>query len=264
MQDPNEGISQEGKIVTGADRGRVSPVFEPILAATEDAVCQAAPDASCYLYGSVATGQAIPRESDIDFLTIGLPSPIADTIGEQLSLRFADLVRAVEIAPANDGDFTGIDDSAYGGRVFLRHYCVHLAGPDRHSHLGDFAADARAARGFDGDIASHLARWRNLLSDADDVAELGRRVARKTLLAVAGLVSLHDATWTTDRNTAAQRWAEIHPSLADDLAELIAWSDQSAVANGASLANALDGVVAEIVRSFADMIGLWSGAEAAD
>jgi hypothetical protein len=42
---------------------------------------------------------------------------------------------------------------------------------------------------------------------------LGRRVARKTLLAVAGLVSVHDTTWTTDREGATQRWSVIDPPL---------------------------------------------------
>ncbi|MCM0638919.1 hypothetical protein [Cellulomonas wangsupingiae] len=42
------------------------------------------------------------------------------------------------------------------------------------------------------------------------------RVARKTLLAVAGLVSVHDHTWTTDRSRAVRRWCEIEPALDTD------------------------------------------------
>jgi hypothetical protein len=56
---------------------------------------------------------------------------------------------------AQRSNFSHESDEAYGGRVFLRHYCVHLVGPDLHSALPDFTADVRAARGFNGDIAQN-------------------------------------------------------------------------------------------------------------
>lgn len=46
-----------------------------------------------------------------------------------------------------------------------------------------------------------------------------RRAARKTLLAVAGLVSVHHA-WTTDRSRAVRRWSELEPGLATQLGRL--------------------------------------------
>jgi hypothetical protein len=38
----------------------------------------------------------------------------------------------------------------------------------------------------------HAARWRHALAAGDEPRRLGRQLARKTLLAVAGLVSIHD------------------------------------------------------------------------
>jgi anti-sigma regulatory factor (Ser/Thr protein kinase) len=99
--------------------------------------------------------------------------------------------------------------------VFLRHYCVLLAGSDAHRPKHDFAGDRRAARGFNGDIAQHVQRWRNALEADDDAGLLAQRMARKSLLAVAGLVSVHDHTWTTDRETSAHRWSEIEPAQHD-------------------------------------------------
>lgn len=49
--------------------------------------------------------------------------------------------------------------------------------------------------------------------------QLGVRIARKTLLAVAGLVSIHDRTWTTGRSRAVQRWSELKPDLAVQLGQ---------------------------------------------
>jgi hypothetical protein len=197
------------------------------------------------------------RESDVDLLTIGLPSARANEMADALSRRFSVVCRAVEVAAARLADFTGGSDAAYGGRVFLRHYCVHIAGPDHHSALPEFAADARAARGFNGDIAEHSRRWRLELEKGGNPVDLSRRLARKCLLAVAGPVSVHDDTWTTDRTTAAARWAEIEPAVAQDLQMLLAWSAGDSSADRESVAAALDGVVERVVNAFRTSIGLW-------
>jgi hypothetical protein len=238
----------------------VSSRFESAITAAISAVRDADRDASLYLYGSVATGLASPPESDIDLLTIGLAPAAGADIALALSLRFSELCRGVEVAAAQPTDFVGDTDAAYGGRVFLRHYCVHLAGSDRYSALPEFAADVRAARGFNGDITEHATRWRAELANDYDPVGLRRRLARKSLLAVAGLVSMHDGTWTTDRATAATRWGEIEPTLANDLEMLVAWSHQGESADSTSVEAALDGVVAHIAASFESTIGLWQPA----
>lgn len=84
----------------------------------------------------------------------------------------------------------------------------------------------------------------------------GRRIARKTLHAVAGLVSVHDAIWTTDRERAARRWSDVHPTLRAGLEELLAWIAGEA-AGRQDVDRSLDGVVASIVEQFAADIGLW-------
>jgi len=258
MHDPLEGVTSQGTIATGASPDRIPVLFEPVLDAAEIAVRAADSDSSLYVYGSVATGTAQPGESDVDLLTIGLASTSAAELGLALSQQFSDLCRAVEVAAAQPSDFSGEGDEAYGGRVFLRHYCVHLVGPRLHSELPDFAADVLAARGFNGDIAEHAQRWRVDLDDGGDPVQLSRRLARKSLLAVAGLVSVHDNTWTTDRTTAVARWAEIEPTLADDLTTLLTWSSGDGIPDRKSVEAALDCVVKRIVASFETSIGLWN------
>jgi hypothetical protein len=125
-----------------------------------------------------------------------------------------------------------------------------------------FKADVRAARGFNGDIGRHLIRWRQRDGAVGlSAAALGRVVARKTLLAVSGLVSVHDMTWTTDRESAARRWSVIDPSLAGPLADLVAWSGGHVQPTADQVHDVLTrgGVVDRVVRAFEDSIGLWSG-----
>lgn len=256
MRDPLEGVSTSGTITTGADINRVSAPFRPVLDAAITAVSRRDEMAALYVYGSVATGEAVAGRSDVDLLTVDLDAVYARSIAAELSSRFVDVCRAVEVAAASAADLTGDHDDAYGGRVFLRHYCVLLSGPDHDRSTHDFPADARAARGFNGDIADLERGWGEVIDTAEPSA-LGRRIARKSLLAVAGLVSVADGIWTTDRDTAASRWADLEPDLADGLALLRAWSNGTVQPGRDDVQNALAGIVARIVEQFADRIGLW-------
>lgn len=256
--DPCECVSAQGLIVTGASRARIVAQFQPAIAQAIDRVSAAGKDHSLYVYGSVATGTARVGSSDLDLFTVGLSPTAAQQIGQALSAEYAQLCRGVEIGAAQPADYEGPGDEAYGNRVFLRHYCVHLAGPELGHDLPDYPADAAAARGFNGDIGLCADRWRSAAQRDPDPALLGRRVARKTLLAVAGLVSVVDTTWTTDRVAAARRWAVHRPELAASLHTLLTWSDATAPGPARSEVQiALDGVVAAVVRDFGQAIGLW-------
>ena len=282
MRDPDECVSPVGTIVTGAARERVPPVFEPVLAAAAaeigeldlphgsvESTASESDSWSLYLYGSVATGRARAGSSDVDLLAVGVASGDADSIAGRLTTRFAGLCRSVDLAVVRPADLIGVGDEAYGNRVFLRHYCVHLAGADPVDATAEFAADARAARGFNGDIALHADRWRSSLASGaigkdlgrDSVREIGRDIgrmmARKSLLAVAGLVSIHDHIWTTDRVAAAQRWSRIDPSLEEGLATLVGWLDGDITATREAVEDALDGPIVDIVAAFERTIGLW-------
>lgn len=262
MRDPREGLAPDGTITTGAHRSRIPARFAAVLDRAVAAVHANAPHASIHVYGSVATGEAIVPTSDVDLLTIGLAPDETLGIGGQLSAEFALLCRGVEIAPARPTDLRGPSDEAYGFRLFLRHYCVHLAGPNLDRSTGPFPGDERAARGLNGDIALHRRRWSAALeslgsAEPGEIAHLGRRVARKTLLAVAGLVSVHDRIWTTDRSTAADRWGRRHPDLAGDLAELHEWAIEAGSADRLRLGRQLDSTVRRVTEQFADRIGLW-------
>lgn len=61
------------------------------------------------------------------------------------------------------------------------------------------------------------------------------------------MVSVHDATWTTDRATAAGRWAEIDSAAAPGLALLTGWADGPVDVTAAQVAATLDGTVGPIV-----------------
>jgi hypothetical protein len=257
VRESAEGVAADGSIVTGVDRRAVPAEYEPVLAAL-GAQLGAYPAVALYLYGSVATGRARRGFSDVDFLTVGLRADKAAQLGSELTVEFESLCRGVEIAAAQAGDLGGSSDEAYGMRVFVKHYCVHLGGPDLSAGLPAYPADARAARGFNGDIAVHLARWREAV-DHQEPARLGRQVARKTLLATAGLVSVLDRTWTTDRELAAQSYARRQPDRAVEMSLLWDWANDITQPDQGTVLRVLrtDGVVQHLVNEFADVIGVW-------
>lgn len=252
MHDPSEGVTPDGFICTGATRDALRPTWTPAL---EAAVAAVDGRASLYVYGSVATGRAQPPTSDVDLLAVGLPVDEASPLAADLSARFRDLCRGVSIAATSRTDLGADSDEGYGLRVFLRHYCVHLAGDDPADGLPAYPADQRAARGFNGDIGQHLQRWQYEADERTDLSRLATRIARKTLFAVAGLVSMRDATWSTDRRGCANRWDELEPDR--PVARLVTWLD-APPNDRAELHRVLEGPVTQVVQSFRTDIGLWT------
>ncbi len=264
MFDPDEGVAPDGTIRTGADRRRVPAAFEPLLAAYVAGATRDSSDVSTYLYGSVATGRAQVGISDVDLFTVGLAPELAHDLSARLNTDFVGLSRGVTIGAAAPEAFVGEGDEEYGNRVFMRHYCLHLSGSDSTRGVRAFRADARAARGFNGDIGRCLHQWRAALtgSESDEAVvlkSLGRRVARKTLFAAASLVTSYDSTWTTDREIAAVRLAQLWPQQAENLTAMYRWSEGSVMPTHQQLASALEqgGTVDGVVRRFRDSIGLW-------
>ena len=78
------------------------------------------------------------------------------------------------------------------------------------------------------------------------------------LLALAGLVSIHNDTWTTDRARAVERWSEIEPARADRLMSLLGWVDDRPDVDAATVAATLDDTIEPIVQRFNDEIGPWT------
>lgn len=256
LHDPLEGVAPDGTIVTGAHQSRLVPEFCPIL---KEAMRRLPSEVSLYVYGSVANGTAKIGESDVDLVTVGLDSESSQDLGAELSDEFSSLCRGVEIGPGQSKSYEGSDDESYGNRIFLRHYCVHLAGPDIRSEFPDYPADKYAARGFNGDIKICFDRWRAELEGDGDRASLGRKIARKTLFAVTGLVSINDQTWTTDRITAARRWGQVTPELCEDLNMLVLWSENGTQnVSKYEIQKMLDGAISKVVTDFSSRIGLWN------
>jgi hypothetical protein len=116
-RDPDEGVDADGYLVTGASLDRVPPGYQPVIADCVAALTAYPELDGLYLYGSVATGQARPPDSDLDLLAL----------------------------------WTSTVDGC-----FLKHYCVPLAGRDRRPELPRCRPSRALAAGFAGDLPAVL------------------------------------------------------------------------------------------------------------
>ena len=89
---------------------------------------------------------------------------------------------------------------------------------------------------------------------SSDAVQIG---AELSLLAVAGLASVHDHTWTADRETSAARWSEIVPEHRAGLAQLMSWTLIPPDPPVDTVRDVLDGTVEAIVSAFSGLIGVW-------
>lgn len=230
-RDPVEGVDGDGVIVTGASVDRVPAVYLPVV---ED--CTAVLTEmfggwlhSLYLYGSVATGQARPPESDVDLIPVWVgsvaPEGVAD-VAAVLSRRHRGLVREVGLAPATLAEVRSDGRDGLGLRCFLRHYCVCLAGMDLRPSLPACRGSRAVAEGFNDDVPTLVRGWRSELEAArtpSEVAVVARAAARKLLLVAATLESAEHGGWTTDRQTGATMLAAHHPEWASTARLAVDW-----------------------------------------
>lgn len=234
-RDPAEGVDADGYIVTGADVAHIPPVYRPVLDDCVATMTAAFGDRldGLYLYGSIATGQARPPDSDVDLLALWGSTVDGDevaAVATALSTRHSGSVREVGLAQATPESVRLPADQA-----FLKHYCVPLSGRDVRPELPRFRPSRALADGFNDDLPAVVHRLRSTVDGAPDpTARLiaTRKAARRLLLAAATIESVSHATWSTDRGTGAALLARHHPQWTDVAGRALDWSAGRGNADG--------------------------------
>lgn len=235
-RDPGEGVDADGYLVTGAAVANVPPAYRPVLADCIATVTAAFADRldGLYLYGSVATGQATPPDSDVDLLALWTSTVDDDevaAVAAALSARHSAMVREVGLARATPDSIRLDADQA-----FVKHYCVPLSGRDIRPELPRFRASRALADGFNDDLPTVVHRMRSTVDSARTPQErlaATRKAARRLLLAVATIESVSHSTWSTDRGTGAALLARHHPEWTDVAGRALDWSAGRGSADGA-------------------------------
>ncbi|GAA2760761.1 nucleotidyltransferase domain-containing protein [Actinopolymorpha rutila] len=229
--DPAEGLDADGFITTGARIANVRAPYDAVLADVRTTIRAALGTElhGLYLYGSVATGQAVPPASDLDLAAVVIGPDALETcrlLGEELSARHRSVVREVGVSPVQLEKLLAEDDAGRAERCFLKHYCVGVAGIDLRPDLPRCRPDRAIAREFVGELAPKLRHFTERLEAAATPAEVEAvavLVARRLLMAAAVVYSIPDRTWTTARTDGAEMLGRHHPALAGHAARALAW-----------------------------------------
>ncbi|AXV08832.1 hypothetical protein DVS28_a4165 [Euzebya pacifica] len=200
MHDPEEGLDADGLVVTGARADRIPAAYRPLVEACVDRLMgdPSLRVSSLYLYGSVATGRAVPGRSDLDLIVVheGAPTPsLTDVVRPLADDR---LVREIGVSTMSREVVVADDERGRIERCFLTAYAVHLAGeavpPTR------CRGDRALVRGFAGDLLERLPRLAaGRLDGADPTV-----VARRLLMTTAMHLTVERGEWSTDRARAVE------------------------------------------------------------
>jgi predicted nucleotidyltransferase len=248
--DPLEGVDASGHITTGVDRTRIVAPFDGVLADCAETLRRVLGSGlhGLYVYGSVATGQATPRRSDLDLYAVVSDDAAASRctrLGTELSDRHRDIVRDVGIARISLEQLFSDGDTGQADRCFLKHYCVNIAGTDLRSELPACRPTPTIAREFIGDLAGTFEMFRHRLAGGADVAG---NVARKLLRSAAVHFSVEDGGWSTAGRVGADLIAMRNPRYAATAEAVLPWSQPSSEIPTATPAE---------VRAVLDGLGSW-------
>jgi hypothetical protein len=153
---------------------------------------------SLYLYGSVATGRAVPGRSDLDLIVVGEGASTPRVADVVRPLADDGLVREIGVSTMPREVVVADDERGRIERCFLTAYAVHLAGEEMPPTR--CPGDRVLARGFAGDLLERLPRLAaGRLEGADPTG-----LARRLLMTTAMHLTVVRGEWSTDRARAVE------------------------------------------------------------
>jgi predicted nucleotidyltransferase len=225
-RDPDEGVGADGYLTTGVALDRIPPAYVAVVADCVVEITRAlgATLHGLYLYGSVATGRARRPASDLDLLVVTLSAVDVTALEVDLSARHRDMVREVGVSRGTLAEVWADDAEGVGGRCFLKHYCLPLAGVDLRAQLPACRPSREVADGFNGDLSAACRAWRSTV----DTPGTAQNAARRLLRAAATLESVEHGGWSTDRVTGAELVTRHHPEWTVTVRRALSWIDRPA------------------------------------
>ena len=228
-----DGLDAEGYLETLCALEKIPLAFLPLVDASL-ALLQStfAPRLhSIYLYGSVATGLAQPRTSDLDLLVLFREtlSPLQQSelehVAKSLSASHPSIVREVGIGAASLREALA-PESLAGLGCFLKHLCICIAGEDIRPLLPKFRPTLEVARGFNGDYASVVQTMLSDLARTDQfepAQHLMRRICRKTVRTGFSLVMPSLGFWTTQLEPSSEYFCRTYPDKRASMTRILDW-----------------------------------------
>jgi uncharacterized protein len=213
------GVDKKGFIITKVGLRKIKPDFKKVQDTIKKEVINKFGDKihSLYLYGSVATGKAHIKTSDLDLLLILKQKPsskISNRIIEfenYLSSEYINLFRNIGISITNADK---VKKDTYGWGCFIKHLCICLYGENLGRNLPNFKPSKKVAKAFNGDIGKHIKTVLEKLKETTNPQEIYlicRGIMRKIVHTGFCLVMERERSWTTDLKKSYEIFSKYYP-----------------------------------------------------
>ncbi|MDP4007877.1 MAG: nucleotidyltransferase domain-containing protein [Candidatus Peregrinibacteria bacterium] len=219
------GVDKNGFIITEVGLNKVKPVFQKVLNKIKNEVIHEFGDKiySLYLYGSVATGKARIKSSDLDLLLILRRKPTPkikkdiEEFQDNLSAHHLSKFRGVGISLTHTNE---VKKDTYGWGCCIKHLCVCLYGENFGKNLPNFKPSKRVAKAFNGDIEKHIKAVLEELKSTHSpqkVSLICSSAMRKIVRTGFCLVMEQEQSWTTDLDKSYEIFSKYYPKQSTDM-----------------------------------------------
>jgi hypothetical protein len=219
------GVDQNGFIQT-----IVTPPFQEAFRPLLDHICQQLSTTnlpcvhSVYVYGSVATGQAVAGHSDLDLSIILHAAPTSDEAADLEQIR-REAETACPVVSKIDFDIGLLSEvlpseAGLAWKYWLRHHCRCLLGEDLSLGIGLFRPSRQLALAVNGDFERVLGHYRTSLSGdiSHSTADRLMREASRKLIRSTNVLRHHaDIDWPDTLDAHANRLRDRFPFRRDDI-----------------------------------------------
>ncbi|MUK87858.1 nucleotidyltransferase domain-containing protein [Ornithinibacillus sp. L9] len=228
------GLDPNGYIVSDVHKDKIDDIYVPCIQESVESLKKLFHQQlhSVYVYGSVARGDAIAIQSDLDLIAMFDTKLSSVKLAElkklagELTLKYRSLVRDVGIAVAYY-DYT-IDPSNYYENAFLKELCVCVYGEDAGEQFGPYKLTSEIAIRFNGDINKSLNRTLTRLETAsnEDFKTYTQGFARKLIRTYYSMVMERSQIWTTRLHEQSEVFIHYFPEKESIIRTLLNWIDE--------------------------------------
>ncbi|MBS3166062.1 nucleotidyltransferase domain-containing protein [Candidatus Woesearchaeota archaeon] len=213
------GVDKNGYIATKVNLNKIKPLFYKVLDKIKNEVIDkfGGKIHSLYLYGSVATGKARIKSSDLDLLLVlrQKPTPkIKNEISEfqnHLTIEHLNIFRDVGITLTHVSE---VKKDTYGLGCFIKHLCICLYGENIGKKLPNFKPSRKVATAFNGDIKNNIKTVLETLKSTHEtkkVRSICGSIMRKIVRTGFSLVMEQEHSWTTDLKKSCELFSKYYP-----------------------------------------------------
>jgi len=216
------GVDKDGFIKTEVGLNKIKPPFTKIFTHCKAEIVNKLGDKihSLYVYGSVTTGKAYAKKSDLDLLLVLKNKPTSkikeqvDLLQRSLSDKHKHLVREVGISLTFINE---VRKDNFGWGYFIKHLSVCVYGEDISRGLPKFKPSKEVAKAFNGDIAKHidniLKKFKSPTKESEILLTCSQTM-KKIIRTGFCLVMDEEKSWTTDLEKSCQIFSKYYPKQA--------------------------------------------------